>query len=90
MPETNPTKTEAPAETPRPWQPIDDWTTLKGQTIEIHRGGSVIDRGRVDDVLADGSALWLTFDGASRRRIIEHQSGTYVRRIHDDQTPSAY
>ena len=75
MPATNPTQTEAP----KPWQPIDDWTTLHGQDIEIHRGGSVIDRGRVDAVMADGSALWLTFNGASGRRIIERQPGTYIR-----------
>lgn len=79
MPATNPTKTEAPTEPSRPWQPIDDWTTLNGQNIEIHRDGSVIDRGCVDDVMADGSALWLTFDGASGRRIIERQAGTYIR-----------
>ena len=79
MPATNQTKTQAPAEPPKPWQPIDDWTTLHGQDIEIHRGGSVIDRGRVDAVMADGSALWLKFNGASGRRIIERQPGTYIR-----------
>ena len=79
MPATDPTQTVAPAEPPKPWQPIDDWTTLHGQDVEIHRGGSIIDRGRVDAVMADGSALWLTFNGASGRRIIERQPGTYIR-----------
>lgn len=45
---TNATKTQASTEPPRPWEPIEDWSELKGQMIEIHSGGRVIDRGRVD------------------------------------------
>lgn len=75
---TNATKTQASAEPPRPWEPIEDWSELKGQMIEIHSGGRVIDRGRVDAVMADGSALWLMLEGVSGRRVIERQKGIYI------------
>jgi hypothetical protein len=62
-----------------PWESVDDWSPLKGQNVEIHSGGRTADRGQVDDVLDDGSLLWLRADGASGRRIIENQPGTSVR-----------
>ncbi|BCW58632.1 hypothetical protein StoSoilB20_19790 [Arthrobacter sp. StoSoilB20] len=62
-----------------PWQPIDDWTALKSQDVEIFRNGSLIDHGRVDDVATDGSMLWLMHDGVLSRRIIENLPGTFVR-----------
>lgn len=75
----NALSTESPASLPTPWQPIDDWSTLKDQHVEIHIGGKLIDQGRVDDVTPDGAVLWLMLDGASGRRIIENQPGTCVR-----------
>jgi hypothetical protein len=75
----NSTKTQMFAEPPRPWEPIEDWSELKGQLIEIRSGGRVIDRGRVDAVMADGSALWLMHEGVSGRRMIERQKGIYIR-----------
>lgn len=75
----NPPRSDHPFDTSTPWEPIDDWTTLKGLYIEIHSGGRLIDQGRVDDVMADGSIFWLMHDGASGRRIIENLPGTYVR-----------
>jgi hypothetical protein len=62
-----------------PWEPVDDWSTLRDQNVEIHIGGRVADRGQVADVMADGSVLWLMEDGVSGRRIIENQPGTYIR-----------
>ncbi|CAN7546678.1 MULTISPECIES: hypothetical protein [Bacteria] len=62
------------------WQPIDDWTVLTGQDVEVHTRGSVTDRGRVEAVMADGSLLWLMQDGAHSRRVVEQQPGTYIRR----------
>lgn len=76
---TNTTKTQASAEPRRPWDPIEDWSELKGQVIEILSGARVIDRGRVDAVMADGSALWLMHEGVSGRRMIERQKGIYIR-----------
>jgi hypothetical protein len=35
------------------WQPIDDWTVLTGQDVEVHTHDSVSDRGRVEAVVAD-------------------------------------
>ena len=62
-----------------PWKPVDDWTTLKGQDVEIFENGRLIDRGRVDDATSDGTVLWLMQDGASSRRIIENLPGTFIR-----------
>jgi hypothetical protein len=62
-----------------PWKPVDDWTTLKSQDVEVIKNGRLIDRGRVDDVTSDGSVLWLMPDGASNRRIIENLPGTFIR-----------
>lgn len=62
-----------------PWQPIDDWTALTGQDIEVHIHGSVTDRGRVEAVMADGSLIWLMQDGAHSRRVVEKEPGTYIR-----------
>lgn len=59
--------------------PVDDWTTLKGQDIEIFQNERLIDHGRVDDVVSDGTLLWLMHDGASNRRIIENLPGTFIR-----------
>jgi hypothetical protein len=79
MSATNAPTTESPASLPTPWRPVDDWSTLKDHHVEIHIGGKLIDQGRVDDVTPDGAVLWLMLDGASGRRIIENQPGTYVR-----------
>jgi len=64
-----------------PWQPVDDWTALNGHDVEVQRHGKVIDHGRVEAVMADGSLLWLMQYGAHSRRIIEQQPGTYLRCI---------
>ena len=61
------------------WQPIEDWSLLTGQNVEIYTSGIMVDRGRVDDVMMDGSILWLKHEGASNRRIIERRPGTYAR-----------
>lgn len=62
-----------------PWKPVDDWTTLKSQDVEIYRNARLIDRGWVEDVTSDGSVLWLMHDGASSRRIVENLPGTFIR-----------
>ncbi|MGO4246061.1 hypothetical protein AB4Y87_02520 [Paenarthrobacter sp. RAF54_2] len=61
------------------WQPVDDWTDLKGEKIEVHERGRVIDKGTVDAVTANGLVLWLAFDGPFPRRLVEKLHGRYVR-----------
>lgn len=66
------------ARLPLSWKPVDDWSILKDPYVEIYRSGMVADRGLVDDVMADGSVLWLMQDGATGRRLIESQSGVHI------------
>lgn len=61
------------------WQPVDDWTQLKDWLVEIHRRGTILDRGRVDAVTDEGSILWLAHDGAATRRLILKQDGVHVK-----------
>ena len=61
------------------WKPVDDWTTLKGQDVEIFENGRLIDHGRVDNVTSDGFVLWLMQEGASSRPLIENLPGTFIR-----------
>lgn len=42
-----------------PRQPVDDWSTLENQNVEVHIAERVAGRGRAADVMADGSILWL-------------------------------
>lgn len=61
------------------WQPVDDWTGLKGEKIEVHEQGRIIDQGTVDAVTPNGLILWLAFDGHLPRRLVEKLDGRYVR-----------
>lgn len=78
MSASTPPRPSEPSFLPAPRQPVDDWTVLKGQLIEVHVNGRLIDKGWVDDVMADGTLLWLMHCGASGRRIIENLPGTHV------------
>ncbi|WP_461172723.1 hypothetical protein M1D93_17380 [Arthrobacter sp. Z1-9] len=61
------------------WQPVDDWTQLQDRFVEIHRRGTILDRGLVDAVTIDGSILWLAHDGAATRRLILKQDAVNVK-----------
>ncbi|MCM0618553.1 hypothetical protein MOD31_21225 [Paenarthrobacter sp. TYUT067] len=81
MPEAHSSKTDSSAEL-SPLRPgIDDWSTIKNQNVVVHTDGKISDRGWVDDVMPDGSILWLINDGASGRRMVENQSGTFIHLI---------
>lgn len=78
MSATNPHKTAEHTSQPSGRKEVEDWSTLKDRMVEIRIDGTVTDRGRVDDVMADGSILWLTNDGTTGRRIIENEPATSV------------
>jgi hypothetical protein len=61
------------------WQLVDDWTQLQDRFVEIHRRGTILDRGLVDAVTDDGSVLWLAHDGAATRRLILNRDGVAVK-----------
>jgi hypothetical protein len=64
------------------WQPVQDWSELANQYVEIRERSKIIDAGRVDAVTPDGAVLWLAFDGAASRRIVLKNPETYVRLLH--------
>lgn len=49
----------------------EDWSKLRGRTIEVHYHGERVDHGKVDTVSPDGNLLWLSFEGVSPRRLVE-------------------
>ena len=83
MPVHNPTESISPHFLP--WKPVENWSGLKDQAIEIIVRGRVADSGEVDDVTADGSVLWLKHDGASERRMIENRPDSQIRIRHAGQ-----
>lgn len=60
-------------------RPLDDWTLLKGQKVDIYENGELIDQGRAEAVTNDGCILWLEQEGAHLRRLVEKQRGIELR-----------
>lgn len=58
---------------------IDDWTKLIGHGVEIHERGRIVDQGRIDDAMKDGSILWIAQQGANPRRLWEMLPERYLR-----------
>lgn len=61
------------------WEPVNDWTSLEGRTIEIHDAEMCTDRGRIDAVTPEGGILWLEQDGGRNRRLVEKLHGTQAK-----------
>lgn len=79
MPETIPSNIQNHADLSPARPGIEDWSSLKDQNVAVYIGGRKADQGRVDDVMPDGSILWLMNDGSSGRRMIENQPGTSIQ-----------
>jgi hypothetical protein len=62
-----------------PWQPAEDWTVLEGHHVEIYAQGKLIDQGRVESVMDNGSMLWLRQEGVHLRRLILNDPQIYIR-----------
>lgn len=55
-----------------------DWHRALGQHVEIRRHGKVLRNGVVEDVMPDGSILWISAEGAHGREMIERSEGKQV------------
>ena len=55
-----------------------EWSSLIGQTVELHRDGRLVRRGKVDAVTADSSIMWLQPDAPHGRQLITHADGYHV------------
>lgn len=58
--------------------PADDWRVLAGAVVEVRMGHKLYRRGLVDDVMPDGSGLWLASEGADPREFILRDDGYRV------------
>lgn len=59
-----------------------DWATLSRQFVEARRGSGIYRRGYVDDVMPDGSGLWMAADGILGRELIWREQGSTVGTLH--------
>lgn len=48
-------------------KPITNWQETAGKAVEVRREGIIRYRGFVDDVMLDGSGIWLAAYGVSLR-----------------------
>ena len=55
-----------------------DWHRALGQYVEIRLHGKVLRSGIVEDVMPDGSILWISIEGAHGRKMIERAEGKQV------------
>lgn len=54
-------------------QPITEWHKAAGTAVEVRRSGVIQHRGFVDDVMVDGSGVWLASYGISLRVFVPRQ-----------------
>lgn len=59
-----------------------DWATLTRKFVEIRRGEEIYRRGHVDDVMPDGSGLWMAADGIQGRELVWREQGFTVGKLH--------
>ncbi|SER28497.1 hypothetical protein [Arthrobacter sp. OV608] len=59
-----------------------DWATLARQFVEVRRDREVYRRGYVDDVMPDGSGLWMAVDGVQARELIWREQGFTVAHLY--------
>ncbi|MFF2315288.1 hypothetical protein ACFVTE_03365 [Arthrobacter sp. NPDC058097] len=62
--------------------PINEWHTALGTAVEIRHAGVTQHRGFVDDVMVDGSGLWLAAYGVSLRVFVAREEGTELWPAH--------
>jgi hypothetical protein len=65
---------EAETTSPQPQSKgTSGWSRLRGQ-IQVHSAGRILRRGKVDDVMPDGSGIWLAAEGVNPRAYL-HNDG---------------
>ncbi|MDR6688643.1 hypothetical protein J2Y41_004238 [Arthrobacter sp. 1088] len=58
------------------------WKTVIGEKVEVWLEGEMYRHGLVDDVMPDGSGLWLASEGPFHREYVDVASGFEVRTGH--------
>jgi hypothetical protein len=54
---------------------VQDWTSVRGLTVEVWHATFPTRAGVVEDVTADGNILWLAADGPVTRVMVEKAEG---------------
>lgn len=57
------------------YRPTADWRRQIGETVVIRGAGRVVRIGTVDDIMPDGSGLWLAADGPIPRAYFHKGDG---------------
>jgi hypothetical protein len=55
-----------------------DWQRALGQFVEIRQQGQTLRSGVAEAVMPDNSILWIAFDGALPREMVERADGKQV------------
>lgn len=65
---------------------LQDWHLALGHFVEVKRNGRTTRTGMVDEVMSDGSILWLAAAGVDSREMVERAGGSevYVRSLRQD------
>jgi hypothetical protein len=58
-----------------------DWAMLSRQFVEVRLGSEIYRRGHVDDMMPDGSGLWMAADGILGRDLIWREQGFTVGKL---------
>lgn len=69
---------DSPAE---PASGCPGWQNLTGELVEVLRHGQLYRRGRVDDAMPDGSALWIAAEGNAGRQLFWLGDGFSLRSV---------
>lgn len=62
--------------------PLNEWHATVGTAVEVRHAGVARHRGFVDDVMVDGSGIWLAAYGASLRIFVAREANTELWPAH--------
>lgn len=67
---------------------LQDWRLGLGHYVEVKRNGRTTRTGMVDEVMSDGSILWLAAAGVDPREMVERAGGNEIYVKDPRQNPS--
>lgn len=65
-----------------------DWNLALGQYVEVQRNGRTTRTGIVEQVMPNGSILWLAAEGVEPREMVERADGSKIYAGYPRQMPA--